>query len=61
MLANSPFCGSTRVIILVGALARAAWGGFMRAAIEIRDKGTFNELGNGHPGAELQKIFGGPR
>ena len=50
-----------RRVSLGGALARAAWGGFMRAAIEIRDKGTFNELGNGHPGGELQKIFGAPR
>jgi 2-methylisocitrate lyase-like PEP mutase family enzyme len=50
-----------RRVSLGGALARAAWGGFMRAAIEIRDKGTFNELGNGHPGAELQKIFAGAR
>jgi 2-methylisocitrate lyase-like PEP mutase family enzyme len=50
-----------RRVSLGGALARAAWGGFMRAAIEIRDKGTFNELGNGHPGAELQKIFAEPR
>ena len=46
-----------RRISVGGALARAAWGGFMRAAKEIRDKGTFNELGNGHPGGELQKIF----
>jgi len=50
-----------RRVSLGGALARAAWGGFMRAAIEIRDKGTFSELGNGHPGAELQKIFAAPR
>jgi 2-methylisocitrate lyase-like PEP mutase family enzyme len=50
-----------RRVSLGGALARAAWGGFMRAAIEIRDRGTFNELGHGHPGGELQKIFGGPR
>jgi methylisocitrate lyase len=50
-----------RRVSLGGALARAAWGGFMRAAIEIRDKGTFNELGNGHPGGQLQKIFAGPR
>jgi 2-methylisocitrate lyase-like PEP mutase family enzyme len=50
-----------RRVSLGGALARAAWGGFMRAAIEIRDKGTFNELGNGHPGGELQKIFAGAR
>jgi 2-methylisocitrate lyase-like PEP mutase family enzyme len=50
-----------RRVSLGGALARAALGGFMRAAIEIRDKGTFDELGNGHPGAELQKIFGAAR
>ncbi len=50
-----------RRVSLGGALARAAWGGFMRAAIEIRDKGTFNELGNGHPGGELQKIFAAER
>jgi 2-methylisocitrate lyase-like PEP mutase family enzyme len=50
-----------RRVSLGGALARAAWGGFMRAAIEIRDKGTFSELGNGHPGGELQKIFAAPR
>lgn len=50
-----------RRVSLGGALARAAWGGFMRAAIEIRDKGTFNELGNGHPGGELQKIFAASR
>jgi 2-methylisocitrate lyase-like PEP mutase family enzyme len=50
-----------RRVSLGGALARAAWGGFMRAAIEIRDKGTFSELGKAHPGAELQKILGAPR
>jgi 2-methylisocitrate lyase-like PEP mutase family enzyme len=50
-----------RRVSVGGALARAAWGGFMRAALEIRDKGTFNEFGNAHPGAELQKIFAAPR
>lgn len=47
-----------RRISVGGALARAAWGGFMRAAKEMMEKGTFSELGNGHPGGELQKIFG---
>jgi 2-methylisocitrate lyase-like PEP mutase family enzyme len=46
-----------RRISVGGALARAAWGGFMRAAREIAEKGTFTELGNGHPGGELNKMF----
>jgi len=50
-----------RRVSLGGALARAAWGGFMRAAKELKEKGTFSELANAHPGAELQKILGAPR
>jgi 2-methylisocitrate lyase-like PEP mutase family enzyme len=46
-----------RRISVGGGLARAAWGGFMRAAREIAEKGTFTELGNGHPGGELNKMF----
>jgi 2-methylisocitrate lyase-like PEP mutase family enzyme len=48
-----------RRISVGGSLARAAWGGFMRAAAEIAGQGTFNELGKGHPGAELNKMFSG--
>jgi 2-methylisocitrate lyase-like PEP mutase family enzyme len=48
-----------RRISIGGALARAAWGGFMRAAREINDKGSFSELGNGYSGAELNKMFAG--
>jgi 2-methylisocitrate lyase-like PEP mutase family enzyme len=48
-----------RRISVGGSLARAAWGGFMRAAREISEKGTFTELGNGAPGGELNKMFGG--
>ncbi len=47
-----------RRISVGGSLARAAWGGFMRAAREIAEKGTFNELGNGYAGGELNKLFG---
>jgi methylisocitrate lyase len=47
-----------RRISVGGSLARAAWGGFMRAAREIAEKGTFSELGNGTPGGELNKMFG---
>jgi 2-methylisocitrate lyase-like PEP mutase family enzyme len=47
-----------RRISVGGSLARAAWGAFMRASREIAEKGTFTELGSGHPGGELNKIFG---
>jgi 2-methylisocitrate lyase-like PEP mutase family enzyme len=47
-----------RRISVGGSLARTAWGGFMRAAREIAEKGTFTELGNGYPGGELNKLFG---
>jgi 2-methylisocitrate lyase-like PEP mutase family enzyme len=47
-----------RRISIGGSLARAAWGGFMRAAREIAEKGTFTELGSGYPGGELNKMFG---
>ena len=44
-----------RRISVGGSLARAAWGGFMRAAREIAEKGTFDEFGNAHPGAGTQQ------
>ncbi|MFH1346224.1 MAG: isocitrate lyase/phosphoenolpyruvate mutase family protein [Pseudomonadota bacterium] len=46
-----------RRISVGGALARAAWGGFMRAAREMAEQGTFTELGNGYSGGELNKMF----
>jgi 2-methylisocitrate lyase-like PEP mutase family enzyme len=46
-----------RRISVGGSLARAAWGGFMRASREIAEKGTFTELGNGFAGGELNKMF----
>src|SRR6195256_4521106 len=46
-----------RRISIGGSLARAAWGGFMRAAREIVEKGTFAELGTGYSGGELTKMF----
>jgi 2-methylisocitrate lyase-like PEP mutase family enzyme len=46
-----------RRISVGGSLARSAWGGFMRAAREMVEKGTFTELGNGYPGGELNKMF----
>src|SRR6202047_297509 len=47
-----------RRISVGGSLARAAWAGFMTAAREIAEKGTFTELSKGYPGGELNKMFG---
>ena len=46
-----------RRISVGGSLARTAWAGFMRAAREMAEKGTFTELGSGYPGGELNKLF----
>lgn len=46
-----------RRVSVGGALARTAWGGFMRASKEILEKGTFTELANGYPGKELHAAF----
>ena len=47
-----------RRISVGGSLARSAWAGFMKAAREMADKGTFTELAGGYPGGELNKMFG---
>jgi 2-methylisocitrate lyase-like PEP mutase family enzyme len=47
-----------RRISVGGSLARAAWAGFMRSAREMAEKGTFGELAHGHPGRELNQMFG---
>ena len=46
-----------RRISVGGSLARTAWAGFMRAAKEIAEQGTFAELAKGYSGAELNKMF----
>jgi 2-methylisocitrate lyase-like PEP mutase family enzyme len=46
-----------RRISVGGSLARTAWGGFMQAAREIAEQGTFTELSKGYPGGELNKMF----
>jgi len=46
-----------RRISVGGSLARTAWAGFMKAAREIADQGTFTELAAGYSGAELNKMF----
>jgi methylisocitrate lyase len=47
-----------RRISVGGSLARVAWAGFMKAAKEMAEKGTFSELAHGYPGGELHKMFG---
>ena len=46
-----------RRISVGGALARAAWAGFFRAAREIADRGTFTALAAGTPSAEMERAF----
>lgn len=47
-----------RRISVGGALARAAWGGFLRASREIAGQGTFTEMASAVPFAELNGLFG---
>jgi 2-methylisocitrate lyase-like PEP mutase family enzyme len=47
-----------RRISVGGALARAAWGGFLRAARGLAE-GRFDGLAGATPGGELNKFFSG--
>lgn len=47
-----------RRISVGGALARSAWTGFLRAATEIAERGTFAGLGQAVPFGELNRLFG---
>ncbi len=46
-----------RRISVGGALARAAWTGFIQAATEIADHGTFSGLSRAIPFAEINDLF----
>lgn len=46
-----------RRISVGGALARAAWAGFLAAAHEIAEQGTFAQLAKATPGAVLNDAF----
>jgi 2-methylisocitrate lyase-like PEP mutase family enzyme len=46
-----------RRISVGGALARAAWGGFLRAAREIAEAGQFTQLGLAATGAEMKALL----
>jgi 2-methylisocitrate lyase-like PEP mutase family enzyme len=46
-----------RRVSVGGALARSAWGGFMRAAKLIAEQGKFDDFANGASGRELNSLF----
>lgn len=46
-----------RRVSVGGALARAAWGGFMRAAQELAGHGSFDALADAAPHGELNDFF----
>jgi 2-methylisocitrate lyase-like PEP mutase family enzyme len=48
-----------RRVSVGSALARAAWGGFIRAAKELAEEGTFGGFAGATPHSELQKLFSG--
>jgi 2-methylisocitrate lyase-like PEP mutase family enzyme len=47
-----------RRVSVGGALARVAWGGFMRAAQQIAKEGRFDGMAGAASGAELNSLFG---
>ncbi len=49
-----------RRISVGGALARTAWTGFLDAAREIAEHGTFTSLSRAVPGAEMNQLFREP-
>jgi 2-methylisocitrate lyase-like PEP mutase family enzyme len=55
-LADAAALGVRRISV-GGSLARTAWAGFMKAAVEMAEKGTFAELATGYSGGELNKMF----
>ena len=48
--------GARRVSV-GGALARAAWGGFILAAKQLAEHGTFDGFAGATPHSELQDFF----
>ncbi len=46
-----------RRVSVGGALARAAWGGFMRAAKQLAEDGRFDGFTDAAPHSELQELF----
>lgn len=50
-----------RRVSVGGALARSAWGGFIRAARSIAEQGKFDGFANAASGNELNAFFAGDR
>jgi 2-methylisocitrate lyase-like PEP mutase family enzyme len=46
-----------RRISVGGALARVAWGAFMRSAKSIKESGTFDSFDEAAPFSEIQDLF----
>jgi 2-methylisocitrate lyase-like PEP mutase family enzyme len=46
-----------RRVSVGGALARVAWGGFVRAASTLARSGRFDDFADAMPYAELQEFF----
>jgi 2-methylisocitrate lyase-like PEP mutase family enzyme len=46
-----------RRVSIGGSLARAAWGGFIRAAKQIAEEGRFDAFADAAPGMEINKFF----
>jgi len=46
-----------RRVSVGGALARAAWGGFMQAARSLKDQQSFSGFGGAPAHAELDGLF----
>jgi len=46
-----------RRVSVGGALARSAWGGFMRAALVLQEQGRFDGFANAASGAQLNGFF----
>lgn len=57
-MADAAALGVRRVSV-GGALARAAWGGFMRVAKELAEQGTFEGFKDAAPHGELNEFFRG--
>ena len=55
-IADAAELGVRRVSV-GGALARAAWGGFMRAAQELAEHGRFNGFADAAPHSELNELL----
>jgi hypothetical protein len=48
-----------RRVSVGGALARSAWGGFIRSAKLLMEDGTFDGFANAASGKELDEFFRG--